>query len=112
MLRGRSRLLQSLGNEEIKEITLELTRKQKQSLMIAPISRLEMATHDLSFLAPDIAIAVRTAHNILLEVDRAEERIAGDSNGENQRSSQRRELHWITREVLRLERVHGREPHG
>lgn len=80
--------------------------------MIFPIGCLEVATHNFSLLAPDSAFSVGAANDILLKVDRTEQSVAGDTNGENQRRHWGRELDWIACEILRLERIHGRQPDG
>ena len=68
------------------------------------------SAHVLGWFAPNFAVAIGATHEVLLVVDGAEERVASDAHEQDGGSDSRVQLDRVPREVLRLKRVHGRQP--
>jgi len=107
---GTARHAHGQGDQQITnivEVTGEtpVSRAQQQRLVGLAIRGDERGADDLGGLAPDHALAVGGADNILLVVDGAEDEVSSEANGEDESKLERGQVNGVANQVVGLEGV-------
>lgn len=87
------------------------TRAEKDSLVLHTVGGLVLGLDNLCLLAPDDAVALGPASEILLVVDETEDNVAGCTGSEEESSAKVGEGVRVVCKVLGLKGVDCRQPH-
>lgn len=82
-----------------------VTGAEQQRLVGLAVRGHERGADHLGGLAPDHALAVGRADNVLLVVNRAEDKVSGVSDSEDQSKVERAQIDGVAHKVVRLESV-------
>jgi len=86
------------------------SRAQKDTIMLYPITCSVFYSNNFSWRTPQLAVAVRTTHEVFLMIDGSKQNVATDSSCQNCQGQGVWEDDRVSSKVLCLESIHPRKP--